>query len=53
MKKGWAEKRWRRIIRFRLGNEMKERVYWEVEEKRRCRICGNEEETWEHVWEMC
>lgn len=23
------------------------------EEKRRCRICGSEEESWEHVWEEC
>lgn len=25
-----------RIARFRLGSEMRERKYWEVEEKRRC-----------------
>ncbi|EFN87354.1 hypothetical protein EAI_02128 [Harpegnathos saltator] len=27
--------------------------YWEEEEKRRCRMCGGEEETWEHIWEEC
>ena len=40
LEKGWAEERWRRIIRFRLGNEMREGRYWEEEEKRKCRICG-------------
>jgi len=39
--------------RFILGNEMRERKYCEDEEKRRCRICGWEEETWEHVVEVC
>jgi len=24
LKRGWGESRWRRIIRFRLGNEVKE-----------------------------
>lgn len=32
---------------------MKESRYWEEEGKRSCRICGGEEETWEHVWERC
>lgn len=27
--------------------------YWEREETVLCRICGNEKETWEHVWENC
>ncbi|XP_068993226.1 golgin subfamily A member 6-like protein 24 [Neodiprion pinetum] len=51
--KGWEESRWIRVARFRLGSEMKEARYWEEEEKRRCRVCGGEEETWEHVWERC
>ncbi|XP_068991496.1 trichohyalin-like [Neodiprion pinetum] len=51
--KGWGESRWIRVARFRLGSEMKEARYWEEEEKRRCRVCGGEEETWEHVWERC
>jgi len=42
-----------RVARFRLGNEMREGKYWEDEEKRRCRICEWEEETWEHVVEVC
>ena len=32
---------------------MREGLYWEEEERRRCRICGEEEETWEHIWERC
>jgi hypothetical protein len=47
------ESRWRRVARFRLGNEMREGEYWEKEEERSCRLCGSEEETWEHVWERC
>jgi len=53
LKKGWGENRWRRIARFRLGNEVKGGRYWEEEDERRCRLCGGEEETWEHVWEGC
>lgn len=33
--------------------EMREGRYWEVEEKRRCRLGGLEEESWEHVVEVC
>jgi len=40
-------------VRFRLGNEMKEGRYWEEEDKRMCRLCGGEIESWEHVWEEC
>lgn len=38
-----------RIARFRLGSEMREGRYWEAEEKRRCRLCGWELQSWEHV----
>lgn len=34
MKKGWAESRWRRVARFRLGNEMRESKYWEEKERK-------------------
>lgn len=50
LKKGWSKVRWRRVARFRMGNEMRESRYWEDEEKRKCRLCGNERE---HVWERC
>ncbi|XP_011865993.1 PREDICTED: putative golgin subfamily A member 6-like protein 6 [Vollenhovia emeryi] len=53
LKKGWKEKRWQRVARFRLGEEMRSNRYWEEEENRKCRVCGREEETWEHIREEC
>ena len=51
---GQGESRWRRVVRFRLGCEMRGGRYWEEEEeKRKCRVCGWREETWEHVWMEC
>lgn len=41
------------VARFRLGNEMKEGLYWKRVEKKKCRLCEGEEETWEHVWKGC
>jgi len=32
---------------------MKEGNYWEEKEKKVCRLCGVERESWEHVWERC
>ncbi|XP_070511534.1 golgin subfamily A member 6-like protein 2 [Cardiocondyla obscurior] len=40
LKKGWKEKRWRRVTRFRLGEEMRGNKYWEKEERKKCRVCG-------------
>lgn len=53
--KVWSEEIcvWKRIIRFRLENEMKGGCYWKEEEKKVCRMCKIEEESWEHVWEEC
>jgi len=45
LKKGWREKRWQKVAKFRLGDEMRGGRYWEEEEKGVCRICENEEET--------
>jgi len=45
--------KWKRVARFRLGNETLEERYWEDEEKRMCRLCGGRLETWEHLWEEC
>jgi len=45
LKKGWGEGRWRRIARWRLGNEIREGRYWEEKEKRICRLCEGEEES--------
>ncbi|CAD6201948.1 GSCOCG00002867001-RA-CDS, partial [Cotesia congregata] len=53
LKKGWSEERWSRIARFRLGDYLKGGRYWESREDRLCSVCGMEEETWEHVWEVC
>ncbi|XP_024875959.1 trichohyalin-like, partial [Temnothorax curvispinosus] len=53
LKKGWGESRWGRVARFRLGNEIGESRYWEAEKKKKCRLCGNKKETWEHVWKEC
>lgn len=41
------------IARYRLKKEIKEGRYWAIEEERKCRLCREEEETWEHVWEAC
>lgn len=40
MKKGWGESRWKRIARFRFGNEMRESRYWGEEREKECRLCG-------------
>lgn len=32
---------WRKVARFRIGNEMKEGKYWEAEKEKICRLCGN------------
>jgi len=42
LKKGWAEGRWKKMIRYRLGNEVREGLYWADEEEKKCRICGRE-----------
>lgn len=41
------------MIRFKLGNKMREGRYWEEEQKKLCRLCGAEMKTWEHVWGRC
>lgn len=53
LKKERKEDKWRMVARFRLGNEMKEGLYWREEEERRCKRCGTEEKTWGHVLERC
>lgn len=44
LRKGWGESRWKRVSRFRLGNEMRE-GYYRKKEERRCRMCGREIES--------
>lgn len=41
------------MARYRLGNEMKGKRYWEGGERRICRICVWGEENWMHVLEGC
>ncbi|XP_025996696.1 protein PXR1-like [Solenopsis invicta] len=53
LRKGWAENKWKRVAKYRLGEGMRKRNYWTSEENRKCRMCGMEEESWEHVWEEC
>jgi len=53
LRNGWGESRWRRVMRFRLGNEIREDFYWEKDENKVYRMCRGEMETWEHVWEGC
>jgi len=36
-------------VMSKLGNEMREGRYWEEEQDRLCRLCGNGLETWEHI----
>lgn len=42
MQKGWTEDRVKRIARFRLGNQIKERKYWLKEKEEECRLCGED-----------
>jgi hypothetical protein len=41
------------IARFRCGNEERENRYWTEGEERRCRMCYEERETTEHMWNGC
>ena len=42
-----------KMARHRMGNEARANRYWEKEERRICRLCGDEEETIKHIWEDC
>ncbi|KAK5640948.1 hypothetical protein RI129_009495 [Pyrocoelia pectoralis] len=41
------------VARFRVGNEENDNKYWLEEEKRLCRLCGEERENIEHLAENC
>lgn len=51
LKRDWKDERKQRVAKFRLGDGMRGGRYWEEKGGRRCRVCGMEEKTWEHVWE--
>jgi hypothetical protein len=38
---------------FRCGNEESKNKYWMKGEERRCRMCYEERETIEHMWNGC
>jgi len=40
LKEEWIEKIWRRIVKFRLGNEVRGRRYCEKEDKKICFVKG-------------
>lgn len=42
-----------KVARHRMGNEARANRYWKDEERRRCRLCREEEETIKHIWEEC
>ncbi|KYM94102.1 hypothetical protein ALC62_15275, partial [Cyphomyrmex costatus] len=46
-------KRLVRIARWRCGNEERGNRYWMNEEERKCRLCGRERETVEHMRREC
>lgn len=52
LRKEWREGRWRRVIRFRMNNEMRGTRYWETEEKRMCKLCGRRHGNicWGNLW---
>lgn len=39
--------------RFRMGNEARANEYWRAEENRKCRLCGEDEETLKHIFKAC
>lgn len=49
----WKECKWKRVLRFRMGEGMSECRYWLNEEEKMCRVCGGELEDWEHVIDRC
>lgn len=53
LREGRKEEKMIRIARFRLKCELRGERYCEEEEKRKCRICGWEEKTWEHLIGRC
>ena len=38
LKKSWTENRWKRMAKYRLGEGMREEMYWWKEEDRKCRV---------------
>lgn len=53
LREGRKEEKMIRIARFKLESELRGERYCEEKEKRKCRICGWEEKTWEHLIGRC
>jgi hypothetical protein len=43
----------RKMTRYRCGNEERENRYWMGGEERRCRMCYEQKEKIEHIWNGC
>jgi hypothetical protein len=41
------------VARFRCGNEERENRYWMEGEERTCRMCYEQREIIEHMWNGC
>jgi hypothetical protein len=41
------------MARFRCGNKERENRYWMEGDERRCRMCYEDSETIEHMWNGC
>ena len=41
------------VARFRLRSENRSSKYWEKSEEKICRLCREEKETLEHIFEKC
>jgi len=46
-------KRLKTLARFRCCNKWRGNKYWEEDSKRECRLCGEKEETWNHILTEC
>lgn len=40
IREGRKDKRWRKVARFRMGNEMRVGKCWLKREEELCRVCG-------------
>ena len=53
LKKMKKESKWNRMVRFRMGEGVRECRYWMGEEENVCGVCRYERESWAHVLERC
>ena len=53
LKKMKKERKWKRMVRCRMGEGVRECRYWMEEEENECRVRRYERESWAHVLERC